>query len=432
MQFKSVFLFVLVVGLFSTFVGWSQPEYVNDNFPRNYDHIYKDNIKSVQMIVNNQPVSYPVLRLGSTDRLFVSFDDLDNDVKDYSYRITLCNSDWTPSDLTELEYIDGFAINDIPNYEFSFNTLTPFTFYQFTLPNNDLRWTKSGNYLLEVFEDNDTENLVFTRRFMVHENVMQIRYDLNQAFQVGKSQTHHEIDFVVDHQGIIVRNPRQEIKVVVMQNGRMDNAITDLPPLFIRESSLDYDYQNKVVFQAGREFREFDTRSTRYKAEGIKAFYDDGEQFYFTVFPDPVRANFKYEYYQEVNGQYAIQNFHEDDNNLESDYGTVFFQLNYDQELPKGDIYLFGKLTDWQFKEEFKMKYSPELQAYIGDAFLKQGYYNYMYAYVEDGSEEGDFELIEGNNFQAENDYQIFVYYRPFGARYERLVAYEAFNSFRF
>ncbi|MEM6725551.1 MAG: DUF5103 domain-containing protein, partial [Bacteroidota bacterium] len=154
--------------------------------------------------------------------------------------------------------------------------------------------------------------------------------------------------------------------------------------------------------------------------------------FYFTVFADPIRATANYEYYQEINGQYAIQNFHEDDNNLESDYGTVFFQLNYDQQLPKGDIYLFGKMTDWQFKEEFKMKYSPELRAYIGDAFLKQGYYNYMYAYVEVGSEIGYFELIVGNNFKAENDYQIFVYYRPFGARYDRLVAYEIFNSFRF
>ena len=53
---------------------------------------------------------------------------------------------------------------------------------------------------------------------------------------------------------------------------------------------------------------------------------------------------------------------------------------------------------------------------------LKQGSYNYQYLFVPTGSSVGQTGPIEGNYYQTQNEYSIYVYYRPMGARYDRLI----------
>jgi hypothetical protein len=90
---------------------------------------------------------------------------------------------------------------------------------------------------------------------------------------------------------------------------------------------------------------------------------------------------------------------------------------------------VFGELSDWQLKPAFKMQYSPEAQAYYLDAFLKQGYYNYIYVLLNRDTNEIDPEGVEGNWHETGNQYTILVYYRPFGERYDRLVSTQTIDS---
>ena len=422
--FILAFLFFLIFSL----KGNAQPdEYVNENFERNIDYVYKDNIQGVQLIVDGSLLKYPIL--GPRERMVLMFDDLDNDVKDYSYTIVHCNADWTPSNLNELEYIDGFAYNEIIDYEYSFNTEVPYTNYRVELPNSDFGWSKSGNYILRVFMSDDEEDVVLTRRFMVVDQRMNIGAELVRPFAIDRFKTHHEIDFTVNHRGITVRSPKTEIKVAILQNGRWDNAITGIEPLFVRGDDLIFDYQNQIVFQAGREFRYFDARSTRFRSDRIREIEEAEGMYHLSVSSDKVRSGELDQVFADINGTFIIDNFHEDDPDLESDYVKVYFELPYDEPDPFGEIYIFGKLTDWQLKEEFRMKYNDNYKAYIGTAMLKQGYYNYQYAYLEDGAPKVDFELIEGNWWETDNDYHILVYYRPFGERYDQLVSVAFLNS---
>ncbi|MEM7104531.1 MAG: DUF5103 domain-containing protein [Bacteroidota bacterium] len=413
---------------FFTLTGNAQPEeYVKEAFERNIDFVYKENIHGVQLIRNGDPFDYPIV--GDGDRLELLFDDLDNDVKDYSYTLIHCNADWTPSNLNQLEYINGFAYADILDYEYSFNTEIQYTNYRVVLPNDDMEWTKSGNYLLKVFVNNNEEDIVLTRRFMVVEPRMNVNAELVRPFAIERFKSHHEIDFVVNHRGITVRSPKTEINVAILQNGRWDNAITGLEPLFIRGDDLIFDYQNQIVFQAGREFRFFDARSTRFRSDRIREIEEADGMYHLSVSTDKVRSGVLDQQFADINGAFCIGNFHEDEPDLESDYVRVYFELPYDQPDPFGEIYIFGKLTDWQLKEEFKMQYNENYRAYIGSAFLKQGYYNYQYVYLQDGAEVVDFELIEGNWWETDDDYHILVYYRPFGERYDRLVGISYLNS---
>ena len=90
-----------------------------------------------------------------------------------------------------------------------------------------------------------------------------------------------------------------------------------------------------------------------------------------------------------------------------------------------GNLYLFGKFCDWKFKEELKLEYDTLNQNYFKEVLLKQGYYNYQYCFVKDGSKDtGDISIIEGSHYETKNEYSILVYHRELNDNFDRLVGF--------
>lgn len=387
------------------------------------DNIYAEYIRSVRMYPNGLMVGYPIIELYSNSQLFVSFDDLSDDVKNFTYTVQHCNANWEPSGLTENEYIDGFQEDRIDDFAFSSNSRSPFVHYYFAIPNQDMAFTKSGNYVLKIYEDEDERTLVITRRFMIVESVMEIHPRVVRPSQVSKSDTHQEVDFLVLHKGIEIRNPLMEVQAAVLQNGRWDNAVTGVVPQFVRYEEMSFDYQNKFVFEAGKEFRPLDLRSFRYPSGDVANIeaYADGIDI--VLGKDIKRVNQVYLQYLDLNGQYVIESTDMGDPALESDYANVLFTLSSPTEFENADVYIQGSFSDWQLRPEFKMAYNYRIQAYVGETLLKQGFYNYYYAVVPRNGGRPSIEDSEGNWYETENDYTVLVYYRPFGERYDRLVA---------
>jgi len=402
--------------------------FAQDEDFRNYDNIYQGNIATVRFHLNGLDLSYPIIDINSSGQLRLSFDDLDADVKNYTYTIQHCDADWTPSDLDEMEYLTGFTEDRIDNYQYSFTTRVPYTHYELLLPNNDIGWMVSGNYILKVYEDEGDKKLVITRRFMVVEPIVQINQRVAIPNMVSKSKTHQEIDFVVSHEKLDIRNPRTEIKAAVLQNGRWDNAITDIAPLFVRQDELIFDYQNKVIFPAGKEFRYFDMRSLRSRLDNVAIIdpYDDGYEVAITI--DEKRERQPYLFRDDINGKYVIEHLNQPEADLRGDYADVLLTLKSSMPITEGDVYFFGAISDWQVRPEYKMVYNPAVSAYVLKALLKQGYYDYQYVIA---TPKGELltEELEGNWFETENDYTILVYYRPFGTRYDRLIGGYTFDS---
>jgi Type 9 secretion system plug protein 1st domain len=391
---------------------------------KNFDNIYVENIHSVRFQLDGVLLSYPIIDLNSSAQLLLSFDDFNENFTTYFYTLTLCNADWKPAELDELDYLDGYNREIITDYEFSFNTLKNYTHYELKLPNDDIRWLVSGNYLLNVYEEKDEEEvLVITRRFMVVEPILKTTPQMVFPSIVSKFKTHQEIDFTVNHKGVEIDNPRKEISAVVLQNGRWDNAISDLKPVYIKGFDLIFDFQDKVVFPAGKEFRYLDIRTFRYVNEKIVNIYRSGEYYDVMLFKEGPRIYRNFQTYNDINGDFLIDHLEERNPDLEGEYASVFFSLGVSQEYFDSDIYIFGKITDWQLKEEFKMAYNPTVSAYVGRALLKQGFYNYYYVEVPAESTTFSHETIEGNWHETENKYTVLVYYRPFGARHDRLVS---------
>ena len=435
MRVQEIVLTIIIFFLsFSILLG-QDDEYVTDYQPIRYeDYVYKPSIKTALLHIDGLLTSQPILQLNQPIQMRLSFDDIAEEVVDYYYTIIQCNFDWTPNtNMQEMEYIEGFSGERIRDYEFSYNTMVDYVHYELRLPNEDFSWTKSGNYLLVVYENEDISNVVFTKRFMVTEQNMQISHKISQPLSFGKTRTSQEIDFTVNYEGIRVNNPQVEIKVALLQNGRWDNAITDLKPLFVRSEELVYDFQNEVMFNAGKEFRHLNLQTLRYRTDKMERIIEDKiDGNIVKLFLESPRAGVPYIFENDLNGKYLVNNEHEDEPETEADYVSTYFFLRKPVEIYGGDVYVWGGLTDFQILPEYKMTYRPEENAYVAKLFLKQGFYNYQYAFVKnEGPKKVDLEEIEGSWFETENDYFILVYYRPFGTRYDQLVAIKQFNSLR-
>jgi hypothetical protein len=139
------------------------------------------------------------------------------------------------------------------------------------------------------------------------------------------------------------------------------------------------------------------------------------------LFRDKIRGTEFYSIWNDLNGGYLITNIDGGDPRLEAEYVNVHFFMDSPSKLAS-DIFLFGKLSNYDLLPEYKMKYDQQLTGYTGNLLLKQGWYDYIY-YSPD-----NLYFIEGSHFETENDYEILVYIKPQGRPYEILAGYTLFN----
>jgi hypothetical protein len=392
--------------------------------------IYKEGIKSVQLFREGNELSNPVIELGSDAKLVLKFDDLSEEVNQYSYTLIHCDANWNESYIQQMEYLTGFVDNPVSDYAMSFNTTVKFVNYQVRIPNDECSPKYSGNYALVVFGGNNREDLVLIQRFYIVEPLVRIDGLVKKATFDPFNGENQEVDFKINHEGLNLSNPREDIQVVLMQNRRWDNAILNLKPLFIRDNVLDYDYNKENVFPGGNEFRYFDIRSIRHNGENVQEIKFFRPVYHVTLMPDAIRSNKKYFSYKEMNGLFVIESQDRvTDFDTECDYAFVHFFLPVPSQLVGGSVNVFGALTGWNANKTNEMKWNFELGGYELTMMLKHGYYNYQYVYVPQGSKKADSSNLEGSHFETENEYEIYAYYHDLSRHYDRLVGFTTVNS---
>ncbi len=392
------------------------------------DFIHKNNIKTVLFNQKGFDLSDPLIRLNSRDRLILRFDDLDADYKNYYYTIIHCDASWEPSELREYEYIDGFYEDQIRDYRRSVNTRVSYTHYSLEFPGPNLRPTRSGNYILKVYLDGNRDDVAFTRRFSIFEQTVTVSGQVTQANLVRYRDRKQQVSFSINTSGYNISNPYRDLSVVIRQNGRWDNAITGLEPRMIQGDNLVYDYEDKTLFEGGNEFRHLDIRSLRYLSGNIADIQSSRRYWDAYLRPDKLRAFDRYVSEDDLNGRFQVLTQDARNAMTESDYAWVHFHLPMDAPLPEGHIYVMGQLTDWHFSEENKMNYNYGENAYEISLLLKQGYYNYKYAYMAENERVADVPYIEGSHSYTENDYTVYVYHRRPGDLYDRLIGISHMN----
>ena len=395
------------------------------------DFIYNPSIRSVKLHVYGDQLSYPIIKLNSADRLELHFDDLDADVKYYSYTYVLCNSDWTQAPISQFDYMKGFSNVRIGTYRNSSVVLTRYTHYSAEIPDRNTTPTRSGNYLLKVFLNGDTSKLAFTKRFLVVDPKANASATIVQPFNSRFLKTHQKLQFNVNVQALKPTNIFQQIKVVILQNNRWDNAITNMQPTFNRQNILEYNTENDGLFPAQKEWRWVNLTSMRMLTDRIEKadFFSTGQHLF--VKPEGERKALTYTYYRDFNGMYQLSNIERNNPYWQSDYANVTFRFKTPQNnlYQSKKLYLFGELTGYQLVPEYQLLYNDTTGFYETTQMLKQGYYDYIYLLKDDLTGAVESAETEGNWWEAENDYTILIYYRPLGGRSDELISVNRINS---
>lgn len=400
------------------------------------DHTYYSNIHTVKLHKYGDVYSYPVLVLNSNDQLELHFDDFDADIKNYYYSFQLCNADWTPANVQSYDYIRGFQSNRITTYRNSSIVQTRYTHYQAVFPERGITITKAGNYLLKVYLNDDKSKLVLTKRFLVVNPKVSVAAQITQPFNANYFRTHQRVQVAVNTANAQINTfSPQDIKVVVVQNNNWNNAdVIDRPTIF-RGNYFEYSDEEKMTFQAGKEWRWIDLRSLRLMSERMDKLYDSDTSSRVDVYvkPDGERAGQIYVFNRDINGIYTVENRDNSNPYWQSDYAWVHFTF-----IPPGNrafegrnVYVFGELTNYEQNEDSKMQFNEEKGIYEKALYLKQGYYNYSYVTRTNNKSDvqPSLENTEGNYWGTENGYMVMVYFRPFGARADELIGFARINS---
>ena len=379
--------------------------------------IVSQNIKSIQLRSLQENNYSAIVPLGTV--LELSFDDLDNDSKDYQYKIEHMTHDWRKSRLLASQYVDGFDENNIINVTNSFNTFQSYTHYAVKIPNVNTVITKSGNYLLSVI-NYDTDEVVFTRRFVLYENMATIGVAVSRSRNAKTLSSQQTLEFTVNHPNIRINNPAQEVNVVLLKNENWNEQITDLQPTFFKPNQLKYTYANKTNFWGGNEYLNFDSKLIRNKSINLVRI-EMRDIFHHYLFPFTFDEDRDYQYNPDINGQFLVRTLEGNDPNTEADYAMMHFTLYADDLFKDKEVYIYGGFNNFEIEEDAKMTYDFDDNSYKGNLLFKQGFYNYTFATVDKFNKVNTNE-VNGTFFETENEYIVITYFKPFGGLYDRVI----------
>lgn len=378
-------------------------------------------IKTLQVRVAGEPFSNPYITLGGADRIEINFDALNSSSGGYAYSITHCNADWTQSSLSPIEYMSGFQGTSLEDFANSMGTTVSYTNYRLLLPNEDTQFKVSGNYAVTVYPADNPSQPVFTACFSIVEPLVGVAATVSGNTDIDTNETHQQVSFMINNKNFPITFPQSDLKIWVYQNNRRDNAVTGLQPMSILDNQIAYTNNQKLIFDAGNEYRRMEFLSTSYNGMHVQSISFHNPYYHVELMTDHIRSHQTYQYDQDQDGRYFIRCSNCNDPDTEADYYIVHFTLDAD-ELPGGSVYLNGELVNNLFDPTSKMDYNPQSQQYEKSLLLKQGSYNYQYLYVADGQTKGQTGPIAGNYYQTQNEYSIYVYYCPISARYDRLI----------
>ncbi|MFN8239903.1 MAG: DUF5103 domain-containing protein [Bacteroidales bacterium] len=308
-------------------------------------------IKSVQLYREGWNLSYPVIKLSNQEKLVLHFDLLSDDPEIYYYTFLLCDRNWGESTAFPSDYLSGITENQIEDYKPSFGTKINYYHYKISFPNERVSLKVSGNYIVKVYRQDDPDNPLVIKRFMVTEDLAVVDAGVTRPQIAAFYNTGQQVNFTVKFPSLRVVDPYREITSSILQNGQWTTAKTNLNPDFVGSGEVRYNsLSEKNIFLAGSEFRYFDIKSIRYQSEYIRMIDFKDDIYHVFLMPSENRAGKPYFYWQDFNGKYYVAVQEGRNMDTDADYVRVYFTLPSMYELRGGRLYVWGERSNWQFE----------------------------------------------------------------------------------
>lgn len=367
----------------------------------------------------------PIVKLGS--QLQLSFDDIIGDERDYFYKITHHNADWTPSNLVRSEFMIGMDDVRILEFENSVATLQLYTHYILRIPNQITQGlTKTGNYLLSIYDEE--HELVFSRKFMMFSPQFNVGAQVRRSRDLNFIQTKQVLRFFIDGGAELIINPDTNITTVLIQNNNLKTAITGVPPQYTIGNVLEYRYDQETAFWGGNEFFNFENKDVRSANNNIRSI-ELMNLYHNYLYTNGPRYDQPYTFNPDINGNFVITTLQGRTPLTEAEYVWIHFSLAITELQDEQSVHIYGNFNNYVIDDTTKLTWNKQKRIYELPYLLKQGFYNYRYVLVnQDGSIEHA-QNIGGNFWETENEYQILVYYRRPGGRFDELLGIGQTNS---
>lgn len=386
-------------------------------------------IKSLKAYPAGNKTAFPVLDYSDTDpsKLKIEFDIKSDFEPNLLVVFRYCDSEWNPYESVFLENT-GYDIDYNLKYQLLPNTVTGAD-YRFSAiyPNDDVNFQFSGKYKYYITDTQDTSKVYDEGKFLVVKPEIKLRADLSKdriddeiINPANLRKTFRiEVDFIIKPD----QDPSRVKKIEIIENHKVNQ------PIVISKSKTGTDYRyfewdagSKFTFVARdikpqNEYRQIDIRDpvkyskpeayAQYKGVDVSRFYDYGGRDY--------------------NGGFVLMPFRDD----YADYLNIIFRLRLQDDIP-GRKFVAGPFTDWKVLPEYELtqNYSG---IYETNVKLKRGVYDYQYVTgdVVDGKVVNqDWQILEGNFWNTENNYHIFLYYdTPEKGGYDKINGYVELNS---
>lgn len=382
------------------------------------------NIKTVAFTQGTNSV-LPFFRLGESFE--IQFDDLFGNEADYYYTITQYNYDWTPTNLAKVEYLNGVDNQRIITYENSYNTLQQYSHYRQVFPNRFNRITKSGNYMLKIY--NDSQELLFSRKFIVFEDQLNVRIGIRRARDMEFINEKHNVEMSINYGDRILQDPINNVKVTLFQNGNWKSEIKNIKPQYTIGTELIYRYDKETQFWAGNEYYTLDNSNIRMVNNSV-ARVTSGDNIYNSfLYVNYPRKNNVYTFFPDFNGNFIVRNINTENPDIEADYSWVYFTLDAPTFFKNESLYVTGMFNNYALTEENKMTYNKQTKMFEKAILIKQGFTNYNYVLTDKNGKVMHRDAIDGNFFQTENNYTAIIYYRGNNDRYDRVIGVSTTSS---
>lgn len=392
---------------------------------------YKESVRTVLLYADGNQNKDPLIPLDQpVQRLTLSFDLLGTEGDVLNYTFIHCSNDWYPTEFQRYNYATGYDYGRIDAFEFSRNTLIDYVHYHLSFPEADMMPVVSGNYLLIVYGV-DLDDVYFTRRFMVLDEKANIHASVPRyCDDLSLSDTHQQLNIQVSMPSIMGANIQQYSNLVIRQNGRWDNATLGLKPSFVYPEYISYEHSPLTVFEASNQYRRINFSNFYFQSENIARIYQTDDYYVVDYATCESRARKPYVTYEDIHGEKYIYIANEGrETDTEADYAWVNIFLRWPYPLENEDVYVMGAANGWRFDERNLMHYDNNLHGYLCQMLLKQGYYNFLFATVDRDNGMVSTELTEGNHWDTDNLYKVYLYYYNSNKGYDELIGYTTVNS---
>ncbi len=383
--------------------------------------INKEQIKTVylsQNSLNELIVDNLCLDIERQGNVHLLFDDLKLENTNYFLRIIHCQADWKPSPLNEIEYLADF--NDIPiRYpETSMGTKISYKQFKISLPKVKI----TGNYIAMIYANRNKRDTVLTKRFSIYQNEINIGAKISFAKSNQLRSTHQFIDLNLGYPSNYLINSDENLKIEVRKNNQPKNFLPNIPKPMVQaiDRKMTYQFYNQEnAIPGGNEFRLIDLRSTQQRLNFVGQINALDRYSEISIIPEQPQGNYSYVQRPDFNGAYVIANYENLNNHLQADYVWCTFILK-SRKFEDEKLYVSGAFNSYELNNLNQLQYDETKGAYLGRVLLKQGIYNYQF--ISSNSLNNN---LEGNHSETENYYEVLVYFRKPGERFDSFIGYQ-------